>query len=84
MEIRDLSPVAPNGIMGFLTAVFVLKFATTGASTIVALGGEMKNPGRNIPLIMGGATMVVGLIYAFISFASIAAVPWQRMVDQPL
>ncbi|GAB5487081.1 MAG: hypothetical protein Pars2KO_06510 [Parasphingorhabdus sp.] len=84
MEVRDLTPVAPNGLMGFLTAVFVLKFATTGASTIVSLGGEMKNPGRNIPLIMGGATMVVGFIYALISFASIAAVPWQDMVDQPL
>jgi len=84
MEVRDLTPVAPNGLMGFFTAVFVLKFATTGASTIVSLGGEMKNPGRNIPLIMGGATMVVGMIYALISFASIAAVPWQNMADQPL
>ena len=84
MEMRDLSPVAPNGVMGFLTAVFVLKFATTGASTIVSLGGEMKNPGRNIPLIMGGATMVVGFIYAIISFASIAVVPWPDMADQPL
>ena len=84
MQISDLAPVAPNGVMGFLTAVFVLKFATTGASTIVALGGEMKNPGRNIPLIMGGATMVVGLIYAFISWASISTIPWQQMIDQPL
>ena len=84
MQAQDLKPILPNGISGFLTAVFVLKFATTGASTIVSLGGDMKNPGRDIPLVMICATLTVGLIYAFIAFASIAVLPWIEMVDQPL
>ncbi|WP_108812136.1 amino acid permease [Sphingorhabdus sp. Alg231-15] len=84
MQVTDLTPIMPNGAMGFLTAVFILKFATTGASTIVSLGGEMKNPRRDIPLVMISATLFVGLIYAFISFASIAVLPWREMIDQPL
>ncbi|QJB69258.1 APC family permease [Parasphingorhabdus halotolerans] len=84
MQAQDLAPILPNGISGFLTAVFVLKFATTGASTIVSLGGDMKNPGRDIPLVMICATLTVGLIYAFFAFASIAVLPWIEMVDQPL
>jgi APA family basic amino acid/polyamine antiporter len=84
MEFTDLTPVLPNGIIGFLTAVFILKFATSGASTIVSLGGEMKNPHRDIPLVMVCATLFVGLTYAFISFASIARLPWAEMIDQPL
>lgn len=84
MEMRDLSPMLPNGLMGFLTAVFILKFATGGATTIVSLGGEMKNPGRDIPLVVICATLFVGMTYAFISFASIAFLPWTEMADQPL
>lgn len=84
MQLSDLSPMMPGGVIGFLTAVFVLKFATTGASTIVSLGGEMKNPHRDIPLVMICATLFVGLTYAFISFASIAQLPWKEMIDQPL
>lgn len=84
MEVSDLSPAMPNGVMGFVTAVFVLKFATTGATTIVSLGGEMKNPHRDIPLVVICSTLLVGLIYAFIAFASIAVLPWTEMIDQPL
>ena len=84
MQVSDLSPTFPKGMMGFLTAVFVLKFATAGAANIVSLGGEMKNPHRDIPLVMICATLFVGVTYALISFASIAALPWAEMTDQPL
>jgi APA family basic amino acid/polyamine antiporter len=84
MQVSDLSPTFPKGMMGFLTAVFVLKFATAGAANIVSLGGEMKNPHRDIPLVMICATLFVGVTYALISFASIAALPWVEMTDQPL
>lgn len=84
MQMSDLSPMLPSGIFGFLTAVFILKFSTAGASNIVSLGGDMKNPGRDIPLVMVCATAFVGVVYGLIAFASIAALPWAEMADQPL
>ena len=84
MQASDLSPTFPRGVAGFLTAVFVLKFAIAGAANIVSLGGEMKKPGRDIPLVMISSTLFVGLIYALIAFASIAVLPWAEMADQPL
>ena len=79
-----LTPMFPKGIMGFVTAVFLLKFATGGAALVVGLGGETHNPGRTIPLVILTATLFVALIYGFVALASVGVSPWQEMVDQPL
>lgn len=79
-----LTPMFPRGIAGFLTAVFLLKFATGGAYMIVGLSGEMKNPRRTIPVVMISATLFVAVIYGLIALASVGVVPWTEMIDQPL
>ncbi len=79
-----LSPMFPAGITGFVTAVFLLKFATGGAYMIVGLGGEMQNPRRTIPLVMVTATLAVAVIYGFVALASVGVIPWREMIDQPL
>ena len=79
-----LTPMFPRGIMGFVAAVFLLKFATGGAALIVGLGGETHNPARTIPLVIVTATLFVAVIYGFVALASVGVSPWQEMVDQPL
>ena len=85
-EIEEglLTPWLPEGVIGFVTAVFLLKFATGGAYMIVGLSGEMKNPRRVIPIVMTTATIAVAGIYAFVALASVGVVPWQEMINQPL
>ena len=79
-----LTPAFPQGITGFITAVFLLKFATGGAYMIVGLSGEMKDPERTIPTVMIGATLVVALIYSAVALASVGVIHWTKMIDQPL
>ncbi len=79
-----LSPWLPAGAAGFITAVFLLKFATSGAYMIVGLSGEMHNPARVIPLVMTVATIAVAGLYALVALASVGVVGWREMVDQPL
>jgi len=79
-----LSPAFPKGAVGFITAVFLLKFATGGAYLIVGLSGEMHNPKRTIPIVMIGATVAVAVIYSFVALASVGVISWTRMIDQPL
>lgn len=79
-----LSPAFPKGIVGFVTAVFLLKFATGGAYMIVGLSGEMHNPRRTIPIVMISSTLCVAVIYGVVALASVGVIPWQEMVDQPL
>jgi len=84
VEETLLTPWMPKGIIGFVTAVFLLKFATGGAYMIVGLSGEMKNPRHVIPIVMTTATIVVAVLYSFVALASVGVVPWQEMVNQPL
>jgi APA family basic amino acid/polyamine antiporter len=84
IELSLLQPWLPEGIIGFVTAVFLLKFATSGAYMIVGLSGEMKNPRRVIPIVMTTATIVVAVLYAFVALASVGVVPWQEMINKPL
>jgi APA family basic amino acid/polyamine antiporter len=79
-----LTPLFPLGITGFVTAVFLLKFATGGAYMIVGLSGEMHNPKRTIPIVMISATLLVAVVYGFVALASVGVVPWREMINQPL
>ncbi len=79
-----LTPMFPKGLMGFVSAVFLLKFATGGAAMIVGLGGETHHPERTIPLVIVTATLFVAVIYGFVALASVGVSPWQEMIDQPL
>ncbi len=79
-----LTPAFPKGVVGFASAVFLLKFATGGAYLVVGLGGETRNPERTIPLVIVVATLAVGVVYGFVALASVGVSPWQGMIDQPL
>ncbi|MEJ7517510.1 amino acid permease, partial [Staphylococcus pasteuri] len=68
--VFNMHAMLPDGFTGFFTAVGLVSFATGGAQVVAELGGEMKNPKRDIPIVIIIATIFVGLLYAFI--ASIA------------
>ena len=82
MDLSLLTPMFPAGLTGFITAVFLLKFATSGAYMVVGLSGEMLEPRKTIPLVMTAATVAV--LYALVALASVGTIEWQQMVDQPL
>ncbi len=84
LDMVRLEPMFPAGLTGFITAVFLLKFATSGAYMVVGLSAEMHNPRRTIPIVMTVATIVVAALYALVALASVGAVPWQSMIDAPL
>lgn len=81
---ENLSPMLPNGLMGFATAAFLVKFATGGATNIVGLGGEMLNPARDIPRVIVAATLAVAVLYCLVALASVGVIPWEQMINQPL
>jgi APA family basic amino acid/polyamine antiporter len=84
LDTANLFPMFPKGLVGFLTAAFLVKFATGGASLIVGLAGEMINPKRTIPLVIFGATLLVAVVYGLVALASVGVIGWEPMVNQPL
>ena len=84
LDTALLEPMFPKGIVGFITAVFLLKFATGGAYLVVGLSGEMINPRRTVVVVMISATLAVVVVYGFVALASVGVIPWQEMINQPL
>lgn len=83
---RVLAPLnmLPHGWAGFFSAVALVSFATNGAQFIAEIGGEMKNPGRDIPLAMYTATIGVGLLYGVIATVASGVLPLTQVADKPL
>ena len=76
--------IVPNGFVTLITTAGLLTFATGGANVIASLGGEMKNPGRDIPLGMALGTLAVGLVYAFMSLIASGVLPVETVANQNL
>jgi amino acid transporter len=67
---------APFGIQGILSAVSTggIIFAYLGFEQVIQLGGESRNPGRNIPLAIIGAMLVGVVMYIGLQVAFLGAV----------
>lgn len=74
----------PDGFTGFFTAVGLVSFATGGAQVVAELGGEMKNPKRDIPIVIIVATIFVGILYAFIASIAVGVLPIPEVSGRPL
>ena len=52
----------PDGIGAFIAAAYILRFGMIGSEFISELGGETRNPGRNIPRVMLTSLTLVTLL----------------------
>lgn len=80
----SMEKIMPNGMVGFLTGASLLTFATGGGEFLSELGGEMKNPGRDLPRAMIGSTIVVAVIYAFIGVVAAGVLPIDEVAGETL
>jgi len=70
VDVHRYVPFLPNGAGPiFATAGFVF-ISYGGLTKIASMAGEIKNPGRNIPLGMILSLAIVGLIYALVIFVT--------------
>lgn len=74
----------PEGFKRVFAAAALLTFATGGANVVTHLGAECKNPGRDIPIVMAVATIVVGVIYAFLALVASGILPVAEVANKNL
>lgn len=75
-----VAPVASAiGISAMFTALVPVMWTYDGWSNLVSVGGEIKNPGRNIPLGMLIGTVAIVVIYLLINAAYLYLVPISEM-----
>ncbi len=84
VRIENLTPLFPKGLSGFLAASALLTFALLGSNSVIELGGEIKNPGRNIPRSLFIAIPLVTAIYFLVGLVVAGALPWQESAGKLL
>ena len=74
----------PNGWYGFGLACVVLSFSTGGAQYISELGGEMKNPHRDLPRAIIYATLLAAVFFALVSIVAVGFLPVEQTAGKTL
>lgn len=77
-------PLLPNGLLKLFQAAAILTFASGGALTVIELGGELKHPGRAIPMAIFGGTLLAAALYVAIAIVAAGILPIPQVANQPL
>ncbi len=64
---------APFGAVPVLTTAALVFTSYLGFAQVATVAGEMKRPGRNLPLAMVGSVLVVGVLYVGTIFVATSA-----------
>ena len=78
----NLSPFAPNGFDGVVTAGSVVFFAYIGFDAISTSGEETMRPGRDLPIAIIGSLAVCTPLYILVSLTASAALPYDQIAGQ--
>lgn len=84
VKLENMKPLLPHGVSGFLAASALLTFALLGSNSVIELGGEIKNPGRNIPVSLFISIPLVTAVYFIVGLVSAGARPWQESAGKLL
>jgi APA family basic amino acid/polyamine antiporter len=76
--------VMPSGVSAFIVAAFVLRYSMVGSEFISELGGESKNPGKNIPRVMLISLALVTVLYIAISIIATGVLPIDEVENKSL
>ena len=74
----------PDGWYGFGLACVVLSFSTGGAQFISELGGEMKNPQRDLPRAIIFSTLLAAVFFTLVSVVAVGILPLEQTAGKSL
>ena len=68
LKSENFDPIFPNGPTGFFETAAFLFVAFAGVTKVAAIAGEVKDPGRNLPLAMMLTMGIITPIYCAIAY----------------
>jgi len=81
MDSARLVPLFPLGFAPIAYAAIPAYFSFLGFGVIIELGGEIKRPGRTIPIALAASFVCVLFFYGLVSIALPGLVPWTELGD---
>jgi APA family basic amino acid/polyamine antiporter len=79
MNPANLTPLFPNGVMMFVVVMVLASFSWAGLVALADIGGEIKNPRRNLPLALIIAFLIILVLYTWQPWALVASMGWQEV-----
>lgn len=67
--------------LGLGSAMLIAIYDYWGYYNVCFLGGEIKNPGRNIPRAIIYSIIVVAIMYIIMNISIIGVLPWQEITE---
>ncbi len=80
----SVDAVMPEGIGAFIAAAYILRYGMIGSEFISELGGETKDPGRNIPRVMITSLALVTVLYMAIGIIATGVLPLDQVKGESL
>ena len=74
----NMTPLFPNGAMMFIVVTVLASFSWGGLVALADIGGEVKNPRRNLPLSVIIAFIIVLVLYTWQPFGLVASMNWKE------
>lgn len=84
VEVANMAPMLPEGVGGLILAACLLTFTHTGSNGIIELGGEIKNPERNIPRSFLYSIPIVTVLYLLVGLVAVGTQPWAQVAGRTL
>jgi APA family basic amino acid/polyamine antiporter len=84
VSLSHFKVLVPKGTLSVIAAAALLIFPYLGANAIIELGGEIKRPGRVIPLSFLIIIVLVAIIYISMSIVAVGVVSWEACANKPL
>jgi APA family basic amino acid/polyamine antiporter len=75
----NLTPFAPEGLDGTVTAASVIFFAYIGFDAISTSGEETTNPERDLPIAIIGSLAIATLLYIAVAVVAVGALPFDEL-----
>jgi APA family basic amino acid/polyamine antiporter len=81
IDPANLDPFAPTGPSGIIATTGIVFVSFLGFEIIATVAGEVKDPGRNIPLTMVLSVVLVTILYALVMLVTTGVIPYQEIGD---
>lgn len=70
--------VSKSFFFGLAAATLIAMYNYGGYNNITYLGGEVKNPARNIPRAIVFSVLIVAVLYLLMSMVIVGTIPWRE------
>jgi amino acid transporter len=80
----NLEPFAPTGADGVIATTGIVFISFLGFEIIATVAGEIKAPGRTIPLSMLLSVVAVTILYVLVMLVTTGVVPLETIVDSAI